>query len=254
MGKLFLDDLRSNWGKIGHYKTPRDYELELKLYKKLLSFFQVGEYYYFVFIPPEARIGFVSDSIIRVLGYDPDEFTIEKMVESIHPDDLPYFTDFEATVVEFKMSLPPNKIMKYKSRYNYRLRKKSGDYLHILQQSMTVQTDDQGSALRNLVIHTDISEFKTDNSKSLSFIGMEGEPSFLNYEPKKRFIPTKSVFTKREKEILSLLSQNYSSHEIAEMLFISPQTVATHRRNIHTKAGTGSVLELITKAMEMGWL
>lgn len=228
--------------------------MEIKLYKKLLNIFQIGHYYYFTFIPPAGRIGYVSDSITSILGYAPEEFTIELMVENIHPDDLPYFTDFEATVVDFKMKLPPDKIMKYKSRYNYRLRKKNGDYLHILQQSVTIQTDEEGAALRNLVIHTDISHLKTDHKKALSFIGLEGEPSYINYEPLKRFIPSKSIFTEREKEILSLLSQNYNTEEIAELLFISPQTVSTHRKNIHAKAGTTNVLELVIKSIKKGWL
>lgn len=254
MEKYFLKDLKSNWAKIGQFKTPKEYEFELRLYRKLLNVFQIGEYYYFIFIPPLRQIEFASDSISSVLGYDPKEFTIEMMVEHIHPEDLPYFTDFEAAVVNFKMNLPPDKIMKYKSRYNYRLRKKSGEYIHILQQSVTVQTDEEGAAIRNLVIHTDISHLKEDNKKSLSFIGLEGEPSFIDYQLEKRFIKSESIFTDREKEILALLSQNYSTKEIADTLFISAQTVGTHRKNIHAKAGTSNVLELIVKAMKKGWL
>ncbi len=41
--------------------------------------------------------------------------------------------------------------------------------------------------------------------------------------------------TKREKQILQLVSQGMSSKQVAEKLFLSPQTVKTHRKNISKK-------------------
>ena len=41
--------------------------------------------------------------------------------------------------------------------------------------------------------------------------------------------------TKREKEILKLIAQEYSTKKIGEVLFISPSTVETHRKNLIKK-------------------
>ena len=41
--------------------------------------------------------------------------------------------------------------------------------------------------------------------------------------------------TKREKQILKLVTQGFSTKKIAEKLFLSPQTVKTHRKNISKK-------------------
>ena len=41
--------------------------------------------------------------------------------------------------------------------------------------------------------------------------------------------------TKREQEILKLIAQEYSTKKIAEILFISPSTVETHRKNLIKK-------------------
>lgn len=254
MEDILLEDLKRNWLKIGHSKSPMQYELELKLYNKLISFFQVGDYYYLLFVPTEGRVSNVSESVRTVLGYQPKQFTTDFFLKSVHPDDLPVFVDFEAAVVEFKTQLPPDKIMKYKSRYNFRIQKANGDYIHILQQSITIQTDEQGAALLNLVVHTDISEFKTDNNMQLSFIGLEGEPSYVNYKTKIRIATVDCAFTRREKEIINLIARNYSSAKIAEVLDISPSTVRTHRRNINAKAEVSNPLELITKALKNGWL
>ena len=41
--------------------------------------------------------------------------------------------------------------------------------------------------------------------------------------------------TKREKQILKLVAQGASTKLVAEKLFLSPQTVKTHRKNIGKK-------------------
>lgn len=51
--------------------------------------------------------------------------------------------------------------------------------------------------------------------------------------------------TSREIEIIKLLAKGLSSPEIAEKLFISENTVETHRRNILRKTNTHSTVELI---------
>jgi DNA-binding CsgD family transcriptional regulator len=43
------------------------------------------------------------------------------------------------------------------------------------------------------------------------------------------------MFTKQEIQILHLISEGHQSAEIAETLFISRQTLKTHRRNIIRK-------------------
>jgi DNA-binding NarL/FixJ family response regulator len=54
-----------------------------------------------------------------------------------------------------------------------------------------------------------------------------------------------SVLSKRESEILKLVLEGNSSNRIADILFISVNTVHTHRRNILKKTGAGSIIDLI---------
>ncbi|MGW8121075.1 response regulator transcription factor [Roseivirga echinicomitans] len=49
----------------------------------------------------------------------------------------------------------------------------------------------------------------------------------------------------REREILKLISQEFSNKQIAEELFISERTVETHRKNIFRKTKTNSLVGLI---------
>jgi len=51
--------------------------------------------------------------------------------------------------------------------------------------------------------------------------------------------------TKREKEILKLISDEMTNTEIAEKLFVSPRTIDTHRRNLLQKIGAKNTVGLV---------
>ena len=61
--------------------------------------------------------------------------------------------------------------------------------------------------------------------------------------------PAFGTLTKREREILTLLSRGKTNKEIAAMLFISPRTVEHHRQHVMKKLEVTSVPELIKLAL-----
>ena len=58
--------------------------------------------------------------------------------------------------------------------------------------------------------------------------------------------------TDREREVLGLLAQGLRNEDIAALLFISPQTVQTHVRNLLGKLGVHSKLEAVAFAVRHG--
>ncbi len=242
------------WKEIGQYKKPGEIQVEVEIYKKMLNLFQVGDYCYFIFNPPEMLIESTNDSIFKLLGYTNEEFTLEKFLEVIHPDDLDTYLNFEATITEFWKNLPPEKVFKYKTRYDFRIRCKDGQIKRLLQQVAVLQSDENGAVLRTFVIFTDISELKKSNKMILSIIGLEGEPSYVDIQPIQKMHPHKSILTKKEREILHLLFEGHSSTEIADILCISLHTVNSHRKNILRKTNTNSVLQLMKLGLEKGWI
>ncbi len=57
------------------------------------------------------------------------------------------------------------------------------------------------------------------------------------------------AFTKREKEIISLLCKGYKTKEISEALCISAKTIEKHRANIVRRTHSGTILESIVYAL-----
>lgn len=56
----------------------------------------------------------------------------------------------------------------------------------------------------------------------------------------------------REKEVLKLISEEMNTQEIAEELFISPNTVEVHRKNLMRKIGTKNMVGLVKYAIKQG--
>ena len=72
--------------------------------------------------------------------------------------------------------------------------------------------------------------------------------NMINKERKKTLREIK--LTKREKEILQLICEQYTTAEIAKQLFISPRTVEGHRNNLLEKTGAKNIAGLVIFALE----
>ncbi|MET0637332.1 MAG: LuxR C-terminal-related transcriptional regulator [Chitinophagaceae bacterium] len=239
------------WKRLTVAGPVKELNFEMEVYKELLDFFMPGDYYYYIFNVREGAFEFVSEEAVKVLGYQPGELTVPFIIEQIHPDDQPWFLNYENKLVEFFSD--PSRISHYKVRYDYRLKKKNGDYIRILQQVVTIQ-EENGAVVRTLGIHTDISHLKLNGAPVLSLIGLNGAPSYYDVEVEKKFKTSISGLTRREMEIIRMLAKGQSSDVIGKTFSISKQTVDTHRKNLLKKTGCTNSAELVSIALKKGWI
>jgi DNA-binding NarL/FixJ family response regulator len=61
------------------------------------------------------------------------------------------------------------------------------------------------------------------------------------------------TLTRREREILQLVGEGYTSADIAARLVISPRTVETHRRHLVRKLGLSGQAALVRYALQRGF-
>ncbi|WP_462268465.1 response regulator [Desulfobacter sp.] len=90
---------------------------------------------------------------------------------------------------------------------------------------------------------------KTYISPGITGTVMEG---FLDGRRKLKKTTAWDSLTQREREVLKLVAEGYTSKEIAGFLCISPKTVERHRSNIMNKLDLHNVSELTTFAIEKG--
>lgn len=65
---------------------------------------------------------------------------------------------------------------------------------------------------------------------------------------------SKKVLTRREIEVLKLIVDEKTSHEIADDLAISVRTVETHRKNISHKTQVRNPIGLVKFAIQAGFI
>jgi DNA-binding NarL/FixJ family response regulator len=93
-----------------------------------------------------------------------------------------------------------------------------------------------------------VSQGKTYLSPEIANLVVEG---FLNRQDPVNH-PETAALGNREREVLQLLAEGFSSKEIGVKLDISSVTVETHRRNIMKKLGLHTVAELTKYAVREG--
>ncbi|MBS1681753.1 MAG: response regulator transcription factor [Bacteroidetes bacterium] len=99
-----------------------------------------------------------------------------------------------------------------------------------------------------LAICSDITEFKS--TEGIYYKVTLNKPG----EPVKSSLDFDSLLSDREKEIVQHMSEGNDAFEIAERLFISENTVRTHRKNILAKTGAKNSVHLVRMAVANGWI
>lgn len=87
------------------------------------------------------------------------------------------------------------------------------------------------------------------------YLGKEATSLLMNdlagKTERSKFIP---VLTRREKEVLQHIAQGLSTQEIADKLFISFNTVESHKKNLRSKFDVRNSAEMVRIAMERNLL
>ena len=60
------------------------------------------------------------------------------------------------------------------------------------------------------------------------------------------------LVTKRELEVLVLMSKGFTSKEIADNMFVSAHTIISHKKNLVQKFDARNSLDLMVKAIRSG--
>jgi DNA-binding CsgD family transcriptional regulator len=247
-----FEELREIWNQVPKDERVKDLSFDIRLHKKLLDIFQVGSYYYFIVNVRHSSFDLVSPEVETVLGYEQGQVDLPFYLSCFHSDDMPFFLNFEAAVEKFFKHLSGDKLFNYKVQYDHRIKKADGRYIRVLTQYVIIQHE--ADDVKTFTVVTDITHLKKELKPVLSFIGLNGEPSFINVDANNLFEVSKPVFTNRERQVLQALTNGLSSLEISQSLNISKLTVDSHRKNMLKKTNAKSTAEIIRMAFDNGWV
>jgi len=248
--------MHSLWNKSLDSISTRDIEMEISEYDKLItSIFCPGPHYYYVIDFFDRQLTQVSSGIEALLGLDPLTVRFDDIINSIHPDDIDFVAKAEEKAIDyFYNTLGRKNIPNYKVCYCFRSMVTDGTYQLFQHQAIVLTIDEKGGIGKSLNIHTNIHHITRINNHKIHIIGIHNDTEIieLNVTEGKEEANYSSFFSKRESQIINLITLGYKNSEIAEKLFISEFTVKNHRKNILQKAGVKSSAELIGKCINEG--
>ncbi|MBC7845088.1 MAG: helix-turn-helix transcriptional regulator [Flavobacterium sp.] len=216
------------------------------------SIISTGPFYFYIIDFFDMTLSHVSPAIAEIHGLDPETVSFNDILGAIHPDDIDFVTKAETLSINFFYEkLGYEKLLNYKMSYNFRFRLKNGEYALFNHQALLLSIGDNGGLGKSLNIHTRIDHLSNSNTYKISLIGLNGEPSFMNLSPDEENQDVKE-FSKREIDIIKLISNGLSNAEIAEKLFISALTVKKHRNNILAKSDSKNTAQLIKNCILQG--
>lgn len=199
---------------------------------------------------------YVSKNCIQVLGYEAEEIREKGMnfaLSLIHPDDIKEYMNSTRIVWEFLLALPPAQRKNYKTSADFRVKTKTGSHRRVLQQNTTLQTDKLGNIVLLLIVLTDISHLKKETGMTAAIISTESG-GYLVWDAADTQLKSQVAFGRREREIIKLLAEGFSSRQIAARLNLSKHTINTHRRNMLEKTNLSNARALVKFAISHGMI
>ena len=146
-------------------------------------------------------------------------------------------------------NVPVETVKDFKLIYDYRRKNKQGQYIRVIEQQNVLELDKNNNIWLALSV-LDISPDK-DITTPFRCRLINSKTAELFHFPPEENLPRLSS---REKEILSLISKGLISKQIADQLFISVNTVNTHRQRIIEKLKVSNTAEAIKYAMKISLL
>lgn len=197
---------------------------------------------------------YYSPKFATVLGWDADRAKTDFNYTNslIHPDDLPEIYRAALYYIKLGFALSDRTITRnYKTIFDYRVKGKAGNWVRIIEQQIPLEFDIKG----NVWLAMSMVDLSPDHDIESPFRGrlknqLTGELYYFppDENPDKQI----SFLTNREKEILQLIAKGLISKQIADKLYISVNTVNTHRQRIIEKLNVSNTYEAIRYAHERG--
>ena len=198
---------------------------------------------------------YLSPNFTELLGWDknrvayPDNDYID---QRMHPDDLCQLKKVSDQLFSIILRVDPDwrEQMKFiKVIMDYRTQGKNGSYVRVIEQHKLLELDQQGNAWLSMSV-MDLSPDQDMNSLCRYRL-VNTQTGELYHFPS---LPTlgEQKLSFREQEILQLLAEGLISKQIADKLYISVNTVNTHRQRIIEKLSVSNTAEAVRYAGQLG--
>ncbi len=234
--------------------TDEDYERIMPKIEMIKRLAEIESSIYAVFDMHKHNYLLQSKEQLEIFGFDKyqrQSIDLEMHYERIHPDDLAFVLETDNMLYQFLSGMSSfNEKKDYKLVYDFRTKNTDGFYVRHIHQSIPLEQDRNGKTWLTLVISHPNSERAPNEKSQRRLINIKtGELHLFNKTDGKN---SGVLLTKREKEVLILVSRGYDSYNIADKMKISINTVNNHRQNILRKTRTENATQAVLYCKRIG--
>ena len=245
--------VETHWQKQEFDHSILDYSILNKHIEFLESIKSVHSSAISIFDLAKLQHSYLSSTFEDLLGWDLEEARKpgHQYIDSrMHPEDLEHLNRVSFQFFELMLKVKKEdraNIGHYKMIMDYRTKGKDGNFVRVIEQHKLLELDSQGNIWLSLSI-LDLSPDR-DVQGMCRYRLVNVKTGELYHFPKEGLPGNLSM---REQEILQLLSKGLISKQIADQLFISVNTVNTHRQRIIEKLNVSNTAEAIQHAFSIG--
>lgn len=173
------------------------------------------------------------------------------ILQLFHPDEQPVISKgiIPAVIRFLGASHNAHKLTDARATFTTRVRIHNGEYRWFIHQLSILDTDEHNAPVLALKLLMEIEGIK--QNKELNLVLALRDEKGRYHTVQEHVYPVQGAgapFSKRELEVLKLITAGKTSKEIAAILHISEHTVNNHRKNILRKKEAGSGQELVQGA------
>jgi DNA-binding CsgD family transcriptional regulator/PAS domain-containing protein len=186
---------------------------------------------------------YLSSNTETMLGYaatDLQQSELTLNAALIHPEDSILLRSLTEQSFKRLKKLLLHDLNDYTLNREYRLIRRDGSTVGILEQSKVVETGNKGEVISLFGQLTDVSMLKKKQGPAV-YLTSASNQEIIDFTPKK----SPSLLSNRELQVMELLSRGLNSKQIAHILSISYYTVGKHRQKMLAKTQSKNSSELI---------
>lgn len=192
---------------------------------------------------------YVSENPLFLCGHTAEE--VQEMgylfyFNYVIPEDVELLLKANTVGFNFYEKIPLKERIYHSISYDFHLKNQEGKTFLINQKLTPIFLTDEGKIWKAICIISLSNEQNSGNIK----IYKKGENKVFKYDLKNNFWKTEKEveLSNREKEILKFSVRGFTINEMAESMYVSPDTVKFHRRKLFEKLEVTNISEAIIYA------
>lgn len=193
---------------------------------------------------------YVSENPLFLCGYSAAEVLqlgYEFYFRQVPPQDLELLTQLNEAGFDFYAQLPVDERTFYSITYDFHLLHKNGKQILINHKLTPLFLTPEGKMWKSMCV---ISLSRQQAAGNVRIYKQGSNEVWELFNGKKIWQKSiKPSLTERELEVLRLHAQGFSIDQIAEKLFVAPDTVKYYRRRIFERLEVGNVMDALSFAV-----